>query len=106
MVEAYVNSTTRFGTAFAKTPSLLTLDKFSQNPAMKHHLLSSGTKNMAEGSPFGPRWGVGLRADDPEARNPRWWPGKKLLGKALPSVTSYLVSRSSSSSSINSSSIQ
>ena len=28
--------------------------KFSQNPTMKHHLLSTGTKILAEASPFDP----------------------------------------------------
>ena len=45
--------------------------KFSQNPTMKYHLLSTGTKILAEASPFDPVWGIGLRADDPEARDSR-----------------------------------
>ena len=60
--------------------------KFSQNPTMKHHLLSTGTKILAEDSPFHPVWGIGLRADDPEARDPRRWREKILLRKALYSV--------------------
>ena len=47
--------------------------KFSQNPTVKYHLLSTGTKRLAEASLFDPVWGIGLRADDPEARDPRWW---------------------------------
>ena len=38
---------------------------FSQNPIIKQHLLSTGTKKMAEVNPFDPVWGIGLRADDP-----------------------------------------
>ena len=53
---------------------------------MKYHLLSTGTKISAEANPFDPVWGIGLRADDPEARDPRLWRGKTLLGKALSSV--------------------
>ena len=60
--------------------------RFSQNPTMKYHLLSTGTIRLAEASPFDPVWGIGLRADDPEARDPRLWRGKHLLGKALSSV--------------------
>ena len=45
--------------------------KFSQNPTMKYHLLRTGTKILAEASPFDPVWGIGLRADDPEARDSR-----------------------------------
>ena len=31
-------------------------------------------------------WGIGVRVDDPVARNPRRWPGEKLLGKALSTI--------------------
>ena len=61
-------------------------DKFTQNPAMKHHLLSTGNKRLAEASPLDPVWGIGLRADDPRANNPRQWIGKQLLGEALSAV--------------------
>ena len=51
--------------------------KFTQNPAMKHHLLSTGNKRLAEASPLDPVWGIGLRADDPRAKDPRQWRGEK-----------------------------
>ena len=60
--------------------------KFTQNPAVKHHLLSSGNKRLAEASPLDPVWGIGLRADGPRAKDPRQWRGKKLLGEALSAV--------------------
>ena len=60
--------------------------KFTQNPAMKHHLLSTGNKRLAEASPLDPVWGIGLRADDPRANDPRQWRGKNLLGEALSAV--------------------
>ena len=62
------------------------LAKFSQNPTVKYHLLSTGSKSLAEASPFDPVWGIGLRADDPEVRDPRLWRGKHFIGKALSSV--------------------
>ena len=49
---------------------------FTQNPAMKHHLLSTGNKRLAEASPLDPVWGIGLRADDPRAKGPRQWRGE------------------------------
>ena len=49
--------------------------KISQNPTMKEHLMSTGTKRLAEASRFDPVWGIGLRADGPEAQNLRRWPG-------------------------------
>ena len=39
--------------------------KFTQNPAMQHYLLSTGSKRLAEASPLDPAWGIGLRADRP-----------------------------------------
>ena len=56
--------------------------RLSQNSAMKQHILSTGTNPLAEGSPFDSVWDIGLRPDDPEASNPRRWPGKKKLRKA------------------------
>ena len=50
--------------------------KFTQNPAMKYHLLSIGNKRLAEASPPDPVWGIGLRADDRRANDPRQWRGK------------------------------
>ena len=58
-------------------------DKFTLNPAMKHHLLSTGNERLAEASPPGLVWGIGLRADDPRANDPRQWKGKNLLGETL-----------------------
>ena len=48
--------------------------KLTQNPAMKH-LLSTGNKQLAEASPLDPVWGIGIRADDPRANDPRLWRG-------------------------------
>ena len=58
----------------------------TQNPAMKHHLLSTGNKRLAKASPLDPVWGIGLRADDARAKGPRQWRGKILLGEALSAV--------------------
>ena len=60
--------------------------KFTQNHAMKYHLVSTGNKRLAEASPLDPVWGIGLRADDPRANDPRQWRGKNLLGEALSAV--------------------
>ena len=60
--------------------------KFTQNPAMKHRRLSSGNKRLAKASPVGSVWGIGLRADDPRAKDPRQWRGENLLGEALSAV--------------------
>ena len=51
--------------------------KFSQNPDMCRCLLSTGDRLLAEASPFDSVWGIGLRADDPDASCPSRWPGEK-----------------------------
>ena len=48
---------------------------------MTQHFLSTGTKRLAEASHFDPVWGIGLPADDPEASNPRRWPGEHFARK-------------------------
>ena len=53
---------------------------------MKQNILSTGNKRLAEASPLDPVWGIGLRADDPRAKDPRQWKGKNLLGEALSAV--------------------
>ena len=60
--------------------------KFTQNPAMEHHRLSTANKRLAEASPLHPVWGIGLRTDDPRAKDPRQWSGKHLLGEARSAV--------------------
>ena len=50
---------------------------------MKHHILGTGNKLLAEASSFGQVWGMGLRADDLDAHDPHLWRGKNLLGQAL-----------------------
>ena len=39
----------------------------------------SSNKLLAEVTHFGPVWGIGLRADDPDARDPRLGRGNNLL---------------------------
>ena len=43
-------------------------------------------QNLADDSPFDRVWGIGFRADDPEARNPRRWSWKILIGKVFSTV--------------------
>ncbi|CAB1100748.1 unnamed protein product [Ectocarpus sp. CCAP 1310/34] len=62
--------------------------KFAQNHDMKHHLLETGTRLLAESSPFDRVWGIGMSACFPEASVSSKWAasGKNLLGKALMEV--------------------
>jgi ribA/ribD-fused uncharacterized protein len=39
-----------------------------------------------EASPYDTVWGIGMKEDDPDCRNPRLWKGENLLGFALMDV--------------------
>lgn len=60
--------------------------KFSQNKTLKKLLLSTGTKVLAEASPYDKSWGIGMEAKDPNSTNPAKWKGDNLLGKILMKV--------------------
>lgn len=62
------------------------LAKFSQHPALRDFLLSTGDQVLVEASPVDAIWGIGLAADDPRAHDPAQWPGLNLLGFALMAV--------------------
>jgi len=59
------------------------LEKFRQNTELLDILLSTGGEWLAEANPGDYIWGIALDKDDPRARNPRFWRGENLLGKAL-----------------------
>ena len=60
--------------------------KFTQNLALGEFLLSTRDLILVEASPVDPVWGIGLAADDDNARNPLLWRGENLLGFALMDV--------------------
>ena len=60
--------------------------KFTQNEDLKKKLLATGDKTIAEASPFDKRWGIGLKAQDKRAQNPKEWKGSNWLGKAIMKV--------------------
>jgi ribA/ribD-fused uncharacterized protein len=62
------------------------LAKFQQNPDLKEKLLATGSKTIVEASPIDQRWGIGLSADDPRAREPSQWRGHNWLGEAIMQV--------------------
>ena len=62
------------------------LCKFSQNPALRDFLLSTGDAILVEASPYDTIWGIGLAAEDPRAKDPSQWRGQNLLGFALMEV--------------------
>ena len=63
-----------------------TFVKFAQNPTMKQHLVSTGVQILAKASSFDPVWGIGCRADEPEAQDLCRSRGEQMLGNSLPAV--------------------
>lgn len=57
--------------------------KFGQDPALRDHLLGTGSRVLVEASPVDRIWGIGLTADDERAQAPARWRGLNLLGFAL-----------------------
>ena len=57
-------------------------DKFS-NSKLKAELLKTGSKTLAEASPYDKIWGIGLSENDVRAEDPRKWRGLNLLGEVL-----------------------
>lgn len=60
--------------------------KFSQNPELRSFLMSTGDRILVEASPYDTVWGIGVSADQPQARDPAMWRGENLLGFALMEV--------------------
>ncbi len=68
------------------------LAKFSQHKDLKQFLLKSNSQILVEASPVDKIWGIGLAADDANAKNPEAWQGLNLLGFALMEVRQQLSS--------------
>jgi ribA/ribD-fused uncharacterized protein len=64
--------------------------KFSQHPALRDYLLTTGDRVLVEASPVDAIWGIGLAATHPDAMQPAKWPGENLLGFALMEVRDQL----------------
>lgn len=60
--------------------------KFDQNLELKHTLLETGNKIIAEASPVDKIWGIGLAKEDPLALDTSTWKGENLLGITLMKV--------------------
>jgi ribA/ribD-fused uncharacterized protein len=67
------------------------LAKFAQNELLKEFILSTKNLVIAEANPEEQILGIGLTADNPDAKNPYKWRGLNLLGFALMEVRERLI---------------
>ena len=67
------------------------LAKFSQNEDLKKVLLNTVGTTLVEASPEDKIWGIGLRKDDPRAKNRATWLGTNWLGECLNRVRDILL---------------
>lgn len=60
--------------------------KFTQHQDLAQRLINTGDRVLAEASPYDLVWGIGFRAEDPQALDIANWQGQNLLGKVLMSI--------------------
>lgn len=60
--------------------------KFTQDDRLKEILLNTKGTTLVEASPHDQIWGIGLRKEDPRARNRATWLGTNWLGEVLTQV--------------------
>lgn len=66
--------------------------KFSQNENLKSFMLSFPRSTIfVEASPYDAIWGIKLKADDPQARNPFQWKGSNFLGFQLTRLRDHFI---------------
>ena len=70
---------------------LISLHQFSQNEDLKAALFATKGKTLVEASPVDRKWGIGLAADNPLAKDKETWEGRNLLGYALTEVRDELM---------------
>ncbi len=65
--------------------------RFNQNADQRELLFSTRGTTLVEASPYDRIWGIGLRADDPRAKDRARWQGLNLLGETLTRVREALL---------------
>ena len=86
-VTPYVDATwssLRYGVVLTAT-----IAKYLQNPELKAKLLATSGR-FVEASPDDRIWGIGLRATDPRAWDPKTWQGTNLLGQAIDEAREFI----------------
>lgn len=67
------------------------LAKFADDLKLRAQLLLTEDAVLGFADPDDLRWGIGLAADDPRARDPRGWPGANWLGNVLTALRQHLM---------------
>jgi ribA/ribD-fused uncharacterized protein len=57
--------------------------KFGQDTELRKYLLGTGDMVLVEASPHDKIWGIGLRREEKDSKDPNKWRGQNLLGFAL-----------------------
>lgn len=65
--------------------------KFKQNPHLEKALIDTFPRILAEATPRGPLWGIGLGLSDPLIRNRNTWRGDNWLGYLLTDVRNQIM---------------
>lgn len=71
--------------------------KFSQHEALKAFLLETGNRILVEAAPRDRIWGIGMGANNENARHPAKWRGLNLLGFALMEARAQIAAGAASS---------
>lgn len=58
-------------------------EKFTQNTDLMKALKRTRGTTLVESSPYDKIWGIGMKGDDPKAKDRGKWKGLNLLGKVL-----------------------
>ena len=62
-----------------------------QNPDLKWELLATDGTTLVEENPVDYIWGIGLKKNDPRAKNRATWQGTNWLGETLTKVREILI---------------
>ncbi len=70
--------------------------KFTQNDNLKKALIDTQGTTLVEASPHDTIWGIGLKEDDPRAKNRETWCGTNWLGETLTKVRDRIIEEETS----------
>jgi ribA/ribD-fused uncharacterized protein len=69
------------------------LAKFTQNQILCENLIHTGSKSLAEASPYDRIWGIGLSMSNPKIYSRTQWRGKNWAGEGLEAIRAVLLKK-------------